>query len=53
MLFCNCGFDRSISVIVAGKNAAAAGRDAGVSDAATALIEGKISKTLKKMLKKQ
>ena len=34
------------------RNAAAAKRDAGANDDATALIEGKISKTLKKMLKK-
>ena len=52
MLFCNCGFERSISVIVAGKNAATAGRDAGASDAANALIEGRISGTLKRVLRR-
>ena len=38
---------------MAGKNAAAAGRDAGASDAATALIEGRISGTLKRVLRRQ
>ena len=37
---------------MAGKNAAAAGRDAGASDAATALIEGRISGTLKRVLRR-
>ena len=36
----------------AGRNAAAAKRDAGANDADSALVEGKMSKTLKKMLKK-